>query len=349
MKKNKKAFTLAEMIAVVVILGITAAIVVPPLVRKQIEAAERTKLKEIIRVYDFYMNKITVEHDLKSNNAVQEWADDDCHNTSAYFKATKFLKNKDGKNNFCIFRTPNGVWMDISNILNPKVSFDENFNDPNKTFDLVSLFDENGSLRVDDLSKPGDYYDELVKLYDFIKGEKSPTDMIKSPSKAEGTKADQCIKDNADTCDIGGDQYTKITFTDPNYTFTNGSKKGETSEMLCSGDCFIKDYGKDSDLLKKMSDEDKAKYMEKYTDENGNFNYWAFANNFCSEKGSHLATVAEIKAAKSSKGVKKTYSYWANEDSSESLGYIDSNNSSVNTTNKNLSSNRILCVGDVTK
>ena len=46
MKKNTKAFTLAEVLVTLTILGIVASITVPGIVKRQTERANKTKIKK---------------------------------------------------------------------------------------------------------------------------------------------------------------------------------------------------------------------------------------------------------------------------------------------------------------
>ena len=68
--KKKAAFTLAETLIVLVILGVVAAITIPALVRNQMEAQNRTRIKKAMTVYDMLINKIVVENNLKDDVAV---------------------------------------------------------------------------------------------------------------------------------------------------------------------------------------------------------------------------------------------------------------------------------------
>ena len=147
------AFTLAETMIVLVILGIVAAITVPALVRNQMDAQNRTRIKKAMTVYDMAINKIVVENQLKSERAVRDWADANgtCVNSSAYFKVSENLV-ENGNQNTCKFRTSDGVWWDITDILNPTIGLrpgdlDENANSDTR-FKLLSHFDQNGALRV---------------------------------------------------------------------------------------------------------------------------------------------------------------------------------------------------------
>ena len=120
--KDKKAFTLAETLIVLVILGVIASITIPAIVRRQMEAQNRAKIKKSMTVFDTTINKIVIENQLKSDRAVQDWAGENCENSINYFKVNSFSKNNDGADNTCRFRASDGVWWDISDILNPKVA-----------------------------------------------------------------------------------------------------------------------------------------------------------------------------------------------------------------------------------
>ena len=171
---KRAAFTLAETLIVLVILGVVAAITVPALVRNQMEVQNRTRLRKAMTVYDMAINKMVVENNFKSNTALTDWANgNNCVNTREYFKIVH-----DGKNG-CIFSTAGGLWWNISDITKLIVGFNENdIEAANSTtsFQLVSHFDPNGALRVDDLAYElkinSDDLDSLQKIYAFINGEK---------------------------------------------------------------------------------------------------------------------------------------------------------------------------------
>ena len=101
-----KAFTLAETLITLVILGIIAAITIPALVRNHVENANRTKLKKAMTVYDTALSKIIIENGIKSNDGLITYAgneENNCQGSAPYFKSTKYLKvwssyssNKDG-------------------------------------------------------------------------------------------------------------------------------------------------------------------------------------------------------------------------------------------------------------
>ena len=198
MERNKKfdifskeatAFTLAETMIVLAILGVVAAITVPALVRHHVEAQNRTKIKKAMTVYDMAINKIIVENNLKSEGAVENWANANgpCTNSSGEFKVSENI-TENGVINVCKFKDANGIWWDITDILNPTIGLragdlDEN-SDSNTRFKLLSHFDKNGSLRVDDLAYEQTLENNagnimsMAKLFEFINTDKENIGVI---------------------------------------------------------------------------------------------------------------------------------------------------------------------------
>ena len=190
---RRAAFTLAETLIVLVILGIVAAITVPALVRNQMDAQNRTRLRKAMTVYDMAINKIVVENQLKSDEAVYQLAPKgDCHFTAQYFKVAENVV-ENGNQNLCKFRTNDGVWWDISDILRPVVGLradDLNNQNSDTRFQLLSHFDKNGALRVDDLAYEQaqnniNNINALGKLFAFINGEEPPEKLFINPGSRE--------------------------------------------------------------------------------------------------------------------------------------------------------------------
>ena len=178
--KKYNAFTLAETLIVLVILGIIASITIPAVVRRQMEANNRARIKKSMTVYDTAINKFIVENDLKSDAAVYQIAPkNNCTFTSQYFKAVENIE-ENGNQNLCKFKSADGVWWDISDILNPIIGLNkDDLTDVNSntSFKLSAKFDQNGSLRVDDLAYEiklnSNDLKALEKIYAFINGEKN--------------------------------------------------------------------------------------------------------------------------------------------------------------------------------
>ena len=83
--ESKKAFTLAETLITLTILGVVAAITVPMLINKQMESANRTKLKKAMAAYEKALNQMIVDNDVKGDiaSALNKAG---CTITSPYFK-----------------------------------------------------------------------------------------------------------------------------------------------------------------------------------------------------------------------------------------------------------------------
>ena len=173
---QKAAFTLAETMIVLVVLGVVAAITIPALVRNQMDAQNRTRLRKAMTVYDTAINKMVVENNFKSNTALTDWGNgNNCVNTRTYFKSAQ-----DGANN-CIFRVSDGIWWDITDITHPIIGLRESdLTDLNSStrFGLVGHFAQDGSLRVNDVAyenAKGQEVDKnaLAKLFAFVNNEKT--------------------------------------------------------------------------------------------------------------------------------------------------------------------------------
>ena len=153
-KKLIKGFTLAETLIVITVLGIVAMLTVPNVIKQHMEAVARTKIKKSMTVYDLAITKMTVENDLRSDTELIKWSNevDNCGNTVAYFKTAN--------NKSCEFKTSDGVWWDISDIMNPIIALsedelhkaqEEGINGKT-SFKLVASFDrQSGAFRVDDI------------------------------------------------------------------------------------------------------------------------------------------------------------------------------------------------------
>ena len=160
MIKNKKtAFTLMETLVTVVILGIVAAILVPNLINRQVENANRTRVKKAMASYEKAINFMIIENDIRTTEGIREFAqEDNCTSAKGYFKTVQ-----NGAND-CIFKTADRVWWNITDLTNPIIILKDS--QLNKTttelqtlakdvndktvFSMVGRFDDLGTLRVND-------------------------------------------------------------------------------------------------------------------------------------------------------------------------------------------------------
>ena len=181
-KTKSKGFTLAETIIVLAVLGIIAVIVVPPVIRKNKEAATRLKLKRCMSAYENLVTRIVLENGIKTDSDFKSWADSEeknqCANTSNYFK----IKKGSG----CMFKTYDDVNWYIDDILNPVISVEPyesvqearqkaNEEDNKTAFFMLTMYDENlDTYRTNDLAYTlengtEDQKKELQRVYDFLK------------------------------------------------------------------------------------------------------------------------------------------------------------------------------------
>ena len=126
--KKKAAFTLAETLITLTILGVVAAITVPMLINKQMEAANRTKLKKAMAAYEKALNQMIIDNDIKGTiTAVEGFKIGQCDISSSYFKTVEILKNDK-----CRFKTADKVGYDITDITHPIFFLSDDY----KTTDL---------------------------------------------------------------------------------------------------------------------------------------------------------------------------------------------------------------------
>ena len=193
-----QAFTIAEVLITLIILGIVAAISIPNLINKQIENQNRTKVKKAMAMYEKVVNEILLENNLKSQEMFKSWAKKDAIDNN-YSKQRAYFKiiDESSSNPNCIFKTTDNVWWNIcgtneSNIGNPIIILDESYKDYDRAelekmavneningkklyiYALIGRLDiSNGAVRINDKSyenskNMGNYPKYMDKLYNFI-------------------------------------------------------------------------------------------------------------------------------------------------------------------------------------
>ena len=252
--KKKAAFTLAETLITLTILGVVAAITVPMLINKQIGAANRTKLKKAMAVYEKALNQMIIDNDIKSSpiSEIEGFRDEDgCSVSTVYFKKI----NGDG----CRFQTADKVWWDISDIEHPLISLKDEITDGNietlkgnadsldddkTSFVMVGTIKDN-VVRIDDKGMSDLTTDEqnyLDKLYGFINKE-SALNKIDNTSTPQQKFYDKFLSGSYDYCKYTVEECSNIT------------------SNICK-DCKIRvDYPSDNSYFS---------YRDTYFDENGN-------------------------------------------------------------------------------
>ena len=312
--KDKKAFTLAEMLIVLVILGVIASITIPALVNRHVETERRTKLRKAMTVYDTALNKMVIENGIRSNDAlINEFNADhnnnSCAKSRAYFKSTQ-----DGVND-CTFRASDGVWWNIEDITRPKLDLKNgNFDDENSQFQLFGHIDNNGSLRVDDIqydtaNVEADLYiqqtdvENLTKLWNFVNNVKTSAEKVaKSPFE-------DCDKNPDKPCVVNGLTYNKVTLSEASVS--------KITLFILPADVCMLDREKNEQICPYTSSTEGGSYWisqtitsvddyKSYLDSNSSFcadneyckenDYYNAAKRFCEDKGGRLPKAAELKS-----------------------------------------------------
>ena len=127
MPSCNKAFTLAEVLITLSILGVVAAITVPALISYQSDKAARTRIKKAIANYEKMMGIYLVENNLSSTPT-----DFTCENLGTYFKIVKSNVNNDA----CSFTTSDGVLWQFTNGTG-QVTVASSENDPKYSVDMA--------------------------------------------------------------------------------------------------------------------------------------------------------------------------------------------------------------------
>ena len=254
--RKKAAFTLAETMIVIVVLGIIATLTIPALVNKQKESVAKTKVRKAMAAYESALNKMIIENDLKSDTALNEWAGavQNCGNPSNYFKKVQ----GDG----CIFKTSDGIWWNISDIERPLIAFKEDDLDQTKAnaandysaFVLVGRFGNDGSLRVDDLAY------ETANSVDDANGYASKAQVEKlytllGMKSAQSGETEEQWEDCGDDCQKIDD-----------WTFSNSCKSCKYTEQR-QGNMYLDYEDEDGNINHYWN---LTGYIKYYFDDNGN-------------------------------------------------------------------------------
>ena len=360
---KKNAFTLAETMIVIVVLGIIATLTIPALVNKNKESVAKTKVRKAMAAYESALNKMIIENDLKSHETLTAWAGDaenNCANSSNYFKKVQ----GDG----CIFKTSDGIWWNISNIERPVISFKEitaqnaatitaNANSENdKTaFVLVGRFGNDGTLRVDDLAyetanDTNNSKAQVEKLYTLLGLKRS------NAGGGNTTPSPFAACNGAETCVVGGITYTKMTLTAESETYEycdpdeywdgENGYCGEKNDKWKQG-TSVSEEGDYYVALEEFPDN----YVEQAHNYDGSTcpwcenenspDYYNAAKRHCS---GNLPTIAQIKSLANRGKLPFTGWYWASEESNPGDAYSVYYYGGITVASKD-SSVHIICIG----
>ena len=298
-KRNIKfGYTLAEIMVVLIVLGVVVTLIVPSTIKRVRANMNKTKIKKAMANYENILNKIAVENQLKSNKALVDFSSNNCENTSKYFKIV------DGEG--CKFKTADGLWWDISEIGQPIVAQKyEYLNDDyassttnKESFYFLGRYDNNGILRIDDNSyeykqKANEYnIDITTKLYSYV--ENFVDECITPACKAKRGYSTACSNDYK-SCTKINEQDKTVYDENGNEIFkTNGCDYG-TGEN-CTGSSVYK-YNKNGQLTKYRSGCDSNGINCKGTSESRSYND---AKNLttvkinCDQNGENCKNISEL-------------------------------------------------------
>ena len=223
---KKRAFTLQETLIALTILGVVAAITLPYLIQKDIEATSRVKVKKAMAAYEKAVNQMVLENNIAGS--IKAWAGSGCSETSKYFKIIS------GGN--CRFQTSDKVWWDITDIEHPVIAFNEEDLDTEGAEGRFVLLtkNEDSILRINDPNTNSLTTDEqkaLEDLYAFVNGEKRSADAGGGDVTQQSDFMKTCTQVNDTTYTCGTDTYTTFAFDD---TLTDTSSLGGPSSSEVS-------------------------------------------------------------------------------------------------------------------
>ncbi|MBQ7450680.1 hypothetical protein IJS77_04620 [bacterium] len=160
MYKKIKAFTLAEAIATLVLLGVVVALTVPAALNNASVRSNRLKLQKAATVYQQAIESMIVENELPRDEDVidQFAAENDCQAVREYFRVSSTVGD-----NPCRFLSVNEIYWDFGStddysLTSPLVSFNENnFNknsaesDEYTAFIMTTSISDDGGIHVNDV------------------------------------------------------------------------------------------------------------------------------------------------------------------------------------------------------
>ena len=181
--KRINAFTLAEAIAVLVLLGVVFAITVPSAISNAAVKSRRLKVKRAMTIYQQLVENMVVENDLPRNTYSFESFAKDSGGNSNCLQIRQYMKTAATiGSNGCKFLSVNDIYWDFTyGATKPIIAFNQEYltkdlaeaDDNNTTFMMSTKFSSDGGIRVNDLGyeqglgKSDDYW-HVAKMDCFI-------------------------------------------------------------------------------------------------------------------------------------------------------------------------------------
>ena len=364
---QNKGFTLTETLITIIILGIVAAILVPNLINRQVENANRTKVKKAMAAYEKAINFMIIENDIRTTEGLREFTqEDDCESAKQYFKTVQ-----DGAND-CIFKTADRVWWDITDLTNPTIILKDSQLNKNTTelqtlakdvndktvFSMVGRFDDLGTLRVNDNAYEQSQMNNMnnkeymVKLWGFTTNTKIA--LLSELASCSLNKVTTC------TVTINGTSVTYSKVTSNSDTIVdalyNGNpitciyNKDSNPQRTCSGYTSIAPAGEywiSQDLGKINAADAKSVCASSVYGDCTKYGDYHYASKLkCEALGGRLPNMAELLLATQNGKIRSQNNirYWASEEGASNNGYF-MELGTIRSYGKGNSYNRVVCIG----
>ena len=151
------AFTLAEVTAVLVLLGVVIAITVPGAINNANTKSRQLKVKKAASVYQQAIEYMIIENDIpREKSYFNNWAiSDNCTPIRQYFKVVSTIGD-DG----CKFLSANDIFWDFKTFgaTKPIIAFNKNYftkdiaeSEENTAFIMSVNFSNDGGIRINDI------------------------------------------------------------------------------------------------------------------------------------------------------------------------------------------------------
>ena len=162
---DKYAFTLAETMIVLIILGTIAITVIPSVINHHRESINRVKIKKAMAFYESAFKKIVVDNAIMTDSGFDKRiqpASNKCGKIKSLFKIVETKSE-------CVFRSSEDVWWDVSDFKAPIVGLtEEDLSNASKKL-YFSGHINNGVLRINDIGYlSGDEKANVQKTYNYI-------------------------------------------------------------------------------------------------------------------------------------------------------------------------------------
>ena len=176
-KIKNKAFTVAETMIVLVIMGTLFTIIIPSTLNHHRENINRVKIKKSMAFYEVVFKKLVVDNAIMTDSGFSKKLQPSSDKCGKIKKQFKIIETDTG--NSCIFRSAEDVWWNITDFKSPLVAIKkENLSSDNDNRYQFSGHIINGVLRINDMgylsSKPAFSSEKnaVQKTYNYINKKK---------------------------------------------------------------------------------------------------------------------------------------------------------------------------------